>query len=135
MVPGQLLNLPRGTGAKEWLKEIMPDLTSVIEDDPDALRKRNERFGSYLVYLSTLISTYRFKARYESDTFEKENPRPEKGITRWEEVRQSKTAEYRYWEDLLTNLRDDIQRRISNSQTALNYERQQVQTFGATSNE
>lgn len=116
---------------KAWLAEVMSDMTSVIEEDPDALKRRNERFGSYLVYMSTLIMKNRFKARQAKNSYDKNNPRPDKGIKTWEEGRDAETAESRYWVEYLERLRSDIQTRISLSQTNLNHFRQELSTFGS----
>lgn len=116
--------------AEQWLKEVMDDLTSIIQDDPDALSKRNERFGAYLVYLTTLVSRYRFIARNQRDLYEKDTPRPDKGVKQWEEARDSRTASARYYVDFLSSLREDLQTRISLGQTALNWHRQNLHNAG-----
>lgn len=112
--------------APEWISSIKDDLYSILEDDPEALRKRNERYGAYLPTISTLIAIYRIRAREARDTFYRDNPKPEKGIKEWEERRDAMTSKYRYMHEWLIEIREDIMKRISVSQTALAVYREEV---------
>ncbi len=112
--------------APEWISSIKDDLYSIIEDDPASVRKRNERFGAYLPTISTLIAIYRVRAREARDTFYRENPKPEKGIKEWEERRDAETAKFRYMNEWLITIREDLMKRISVSQTNLGVYREEV---------
>lgn len=116
--------------APKWISSIYGDLSSIVEDDNDAIKRRNERFGAYLPTVSTLISIYRIRSREARDRFYRENPKPEKGIKEWEERRDAQTSKLRYMHEWLVTLREDIQKRISVSQTNLGVYRTEVQTFG-----
>jgi hypothetical protein len=132
-----MLPIPKGVTVSEWsekwLVSVKSDFYSVIQDDPTSTRERNERFGSYLPTLSTIITLYRQKAREQRNDFYKNVPRPAKGegtIKDWEEQRDAATAPYRYIYDYLVQLREDIQKRISVAQTDLNFAKQEIQTLG-----
>ena len=128
----KMLPIPKGSTfskwCETWLKEIKDDIYSIIEDDPNAVKLRNERFGAYLPTISTLVTIYRFKAREEREAFYREHPKPPSGIKEWEERRDAVTSQWRYMTDFLTALREDLQRRISVSQTTLSVYKEELKS-------
>ena len=125
-----LLPIPAGRDfakwAPEWISSIKDDLYSILEDDPEALRKRNERYGAYLPTITTLVGIYRIRAREARDTFYRDNPKPEKGIKEWEERRDAETAKLRYMYEWLVDIREDIMKRISVAQSNLALHREEM---------
>lgn len=123
MQPARLLPIPPGTSfsqwSDKWLFDISADMQSVIQDDSDALRSRNERFSSYCVTLGILIAEFHLQIDQQKITYRREHPRPEKGITEWNEVFDLQVSPLRRQCEMLEQLHEDIARRLSGSQTSL----------------
>jgi hypothetical protein len=115
--------------AAGWIKSISSDIYS-IEFDPSEIMRRNERYGSYLATLSTLIGIYRVRNRELRDAFYRDNPRPANGekVKEFEERRDSATAMPRYMLETLERLHSDIEKRISISQSNLGIHRAEIRS-------
>jgi hypothetical protein len=123
--PASLLPIPQGNTAREWisawLTQIAQDVQSThyTDDNPNEVRNRNERFGSYLPTLSTVIEEYEMQCNKLRVAFEYANPKPEKGITEWRERREQALHDLTPTLNLVKRWHEDIASRISTSQTAL----------------
>lgn len=135
MFAEKMLPIPEGqtfgTWCTTWLQDIKSDLYSIIPNDGNAVRQRNERFASYLPTISTLRYVYRGKIRLQIDLFNIENPKPERGVTEHNARRDSHTAELRYTLEYLEQLHGDVERRISVAQSDLSFTRAEMQTASA----
>ena len=123
----KLLPIPKGESVsawqETWLKEVCTDVhTYLTVDNLDDFRNRNERLSSYMATITTLMAAHDAHMNDMRERYERDNPRPEtgeKGITTWKEGERAFLRRAQSDYTFLEGLHNDINVKLSQSQTAL----------------
>ena len=125
-----MLPIPSGSSfsewAEAWLISIAPEIRS-IENDPNKVRDRNEKFSAFLPTLTSILAVYGEHIDKLRADFVRNNPQGDKeGPQAYGKRVDAAVAEYERMYDFVQALHKDISTRLSVAQTFIRTLTEQV---------